>query len=166
MMPNKTIYVTEDDLPIFEKAQVLAGDNLSSTIAQALRLYVEAHEGKNQGFEEITVRLGSVAHNYKRFVGRLVAKTQVGDSDSPSMEIIQIYQTLRNKIVLYIKRQRNPYYAPRGHNENWAEYHSQGTDARLEIFDSVEELKPYLPNELYSAVEEALTNDPVEFLDI
>ncbi len=42
MMPNRTIYVADSDLPVFEKAQQLAGDNLSATIAQALRRFVEA----------------------------------------------------------------------------------------------------------------------------
>ena len=27
-MPNKTIYVSEDDLPLFERAQAMAGDDL------------------------------------------------------------------------------------------------------------------------------------------
>jgi hypothetical protein len=33
-MPNRTIYVADADLPIFEKAQELAGENLSATIAE------------------------------------------------------------------------------------------------------------------------------------
>ena len=36
IMPNRTIYVAGVDLPIFEKAQKLAGDNLSAAIPEEL----------------------------------------------------------------------------------------------------------------------------------
>ena len=42
-MPNKTIYVSDDDLPLYKKAQELAG-NLSSAISIALRKYVGLNE--------------------------------------------------------------------------------------------------------------------------
>ena len=40
-VPNKTIYVSDGDLPMFQRAQDLAGGNLSSAIASALRRYVD-----------------------------------------------------------------------------------------------------------------------------
>jgi hypothetical protein len=40
-MPNKTIYVSEDDLPLFERAQLVSGTNLSSVIVRALRRFLE-----------------------------------------------------------------------------------------------------------------------------
>ena len=73
-MPNKTIYVSDADLPIFERAQQLAGGNLSATIAQALRRFVESQDAKTEGLREITVKVGSVAYMQKRFVGRLLAR--------------------------------------------------------------------------------------------
>jgi len=45
-MPNRTIYVADADVPIFEKAQKLAGDNLSAAIAHALRSFVEREEAR------------------------------------------------------------------------------------------------------------------------
>src|SRR5690348_14808983 len=39
MMPNKTIYVADSDLPLYEQAQAMAGGNLSAAIAQALRRF-------------------------------------------------------------------------------------------------------------------------------
>src|SRR5947209_13077271 len=80
-MPNRTIYVADADLPTFEKAQELAGENLSATIAQALRRFVEAEEAKASGFEEVTVKVGKIAHSYKRFRGRLLAKGRVRDQN-------------------------------------------------------------------------------------
>ena len=35
-MPNRTIYIADVDLTIFEKAQKLAGDNLCAAIAEEL----------------------------------------------------------------------------------------------------------------------------------
>lgn len=37
MMPNKTIYVKDADLPLFEQAQELLGDSVSSMFAEFLR---------------------------------------------------------------------------------------------------------------------------------
>ena len=34
-VPNKTIYVADTDLPLFQRAQELTGDNLSATIVRA-----------------------------------------------------------------------------------------------------------------------------------
>ena len=34
-MPNKTIYVADGDLPLFDRAQELTGGNLSATITRA-----------------------------------------------------------------------------------------------------------------------------------
>ena len=49
-VPNKTIYVSDGDLPIYQRAQELAGDNLSAAIAAALRQFVELEEGRREGF--------------------------------------------------------------------------------------------------------------------
>ena len=53
-MPNKTIYVSDDDLPLFQRAQEIAGGKLSAAITAALRRYVEVEEGRQQGFEEVS----------------------------------------------------------------------------------------------------------------
>ena len=34
-VPNKTIYVSDGDLPLYQRAQELAGGNLSSAISRA-----------------------------------------------------------------------------------------------------------------------------------
>src|SRR6185295_17859516 len=93
MMPNKTIYVSDTDLPVFERAQELAGENLSSTIVQALRNFVQAYETRAAGFREVVVKVGSEIYTRKQFRGRLLAKgyveihdDQAGapESDDPS----------------------------------------------------------------------------------
>ena len=72
-MPNKTIYVSDDDLPLYKRAQELAG-NLSSAISIALRKYVELEEGRLEGYDEITVRVGPGAGRKQRFSGVLLAE--------------------------------------------------------------------------------------------
>lgn len=102
MMPNKTIYVADADMPIFEKAQELAGDNLSSTIVQALQRYVEAHEHQQAGFHEITLRVGSdPAYTLKRFTGRLLARGQYQNADRRWQDIFQVFKSLKGKLVIY-----------------------------------------------------------------
>ena len=44
-MPNKTIYVSDGDLPVFQRAQELADGNLSQAISRALRRFVDVEEG-------------------------------------------------------------------------------------------------------------------------
>jgi hypothetical protein len=43
---QKQIYIKDADLEIFEKAEALAGESLSATIAEALRRFVEVEEAK------------------------------------------------------------------------------------------------------------------------
>lgn len=81
MMPNKTIYVSDGDLPVFERAQELAGENLSSTIVQALRNFVQSHEARVAGFRDIVVRVGTDIYTRKQFRGRLLAKGHVETPD-------------------------------------------------------------------------------------
>jgi EXLDI family protein len=81
MMPNKTIYVADADLPVFERAQELAGENLSSTIVQALRNFVQAYETRAAGFRDVVVKVGSEIYTRKQFRGRLLAKGYMQTQD-------------------------------------------------------------------------------------
>ncbi|TME65527.1 MAG: EXLDI protein [Chloroflexi bacterium] len=142
-MPNRTIYVADADLPTFEKAQELAGENLSATIAQALRRFVDAEEAKASGFEEVTVKVGKIAHSYKRFRGRLLAKGRVRDQNEMRRTVYDVYQTVKGKLALYVRGAPN-------------------------LYETLDELKDNVPLELYEAVAQALKGDPegVEYLDI
>ena len=73
-MPNKTIYVSDADLPVYQRAQELAGDNLSAAISAALRRYVDVEEGRLEGFDEITVRVGPSPGRKVRFTGVLLGE--------------------------------------------------------------------------------------------
>ena len=107
-MPNRTIYVADADLPIFEKAQKLAGDNLSAAIAQALHYFVEKEEAKRSGFEEITVKVGK-GHPYltKQFRGRLLAKRRFRIQNGSRILTLVVYQTAKGRYAIYTKNTAN-----------------------------------------------------------
>ena len=174
-MPNKTIYVSDDDLPLYKKAQELAG-NLSSAISIALRKYVEMEEGRLEGYDEITVRVGRGAGRKQRFSGVLLAEG--GRSSSTGYEAFKVYRSRTGKFVLHADRRSQ--FTVSGDDErylsgwrswigNWSSDQSwsmaQG-EATLNIVDSVEELRELIPEDLYELVEEAANQPAVEDLDI
>ena len=101
-MPNKTIYVSDGDLPVYQRAQELAGGNLSAAIASALRRYVDVEEGRREGFDEIIVRVGPEPGRKVRFVGVLLGEW--ANSSSSRYEIFRVYRSRTGKFVLHIDR--------------------------------------------------------------
>ena len=101
-MPNKTIYVSQGDLPIYDRAQALAGDNLSAAIATALRRYVEIEESKREGLDEFVVRVGPGKGRKVRFTGLLLGEW-VNTSDSRT-ERFRVFRGKTGKYVLHIER--------------------------------------------------------------
>ena len=102
MVPNKTIYVSDGDLPLYQRAQELAGDNLSAAISAALRRYVDVEEGRREGFDEIIVRVGPGKGRKVRFIGVLLGEW-VNTSFS-RVETFRVYRGRTGKFVLHIER--------------------------------------------------------------
>lgn len=75
-MPNKTIYISDDDRDLVERATAIAG-GFSPAVAQALRRYVDAHDLADRGFEqvEVTTRTAGV-DAVKIFRGRRLARVE------------------------------------------------------------------------------------------
>ncbi|HVO42974.1 MAG TPA: EXLDI protein [Aggregatilineales bacterium] len=147
-MPNRTIYISDADLPVFERAQQLAGENLSATIVQALRRFVDAHERRISGFRPVTVKVGKHAYSQKQFTGRLLAKgrfmsapSEQPEEDAPGdffaswsrsvgltgkEEVFEVYQTQKGKFVLYIRRGPSwGRWSPRWNRHEWREWARQ-----------------------------------------
>ena len=101
-VPNKTIYVSDGDLPLYQRAQELGGGNLSAAIAKALRRYVEAEEGLRAGFEQITVKVGIGSKRKVRFVGVLVGEWM--DTTGSLVETFRVYRGRTGKYVLHVER--------------------------------------------------------------
>ena len=175
-VPNKTIYVADDDLPLFQRAQELSGSNLSATITRALRRLVELEEGKLEGYEEITVRVGPGTGRRQRFFGVLLAQLERSTKDR--VEKFRVYRSRTGKFVLHADRRSQ--FKQNADDEryltgwrswvgNWSTDQSwsmaQG-EASLQIVDTVEELRALIPEDLYALVEEAAEQPAVEDLDI
>jgi hypothetical protein len=101
-MPNKTIYVSDDDLPLFQRAQELAGGTLSAAIASALRRYVEIEEGRQQGYDEVIVRVGPGLGRKQRFCGMLLAEMEQTGNERD--ETYRVYRTRTEKYVVHLER--------------------------------------------------------------
>jgi EXLDI family protein len=172
-VPNKTIYVSDGDLPLYDRAQQIAGGNLSAAIAKALRRYVDVEDGRREGFDEIKVRVGPKAGRKVRFTAVLLGTW--GSSVSGREEIVNVYRSRSGKFVIH--RVRTPGWTSRdaegkpGGWKSWlgiGEVSWAGTtgDSTLEVVDTVEELREKLPPELFELVAAAAQQPVVEDLDI
>jgi EXLDI family protein len=173
-VPNKTIYVSDGDLPIYQRAQELAGDNLSAAISTALRRFVDVEEGKQEGFDEIIVRVGPGRGRKVRFVGVLLGEWL---NTSPSrVETFRVYRGRTGKFVLHVER--SPDYTvvdKEGKPAGWrahlgldwnVSYGSTPGESTLDIFETLEELRERIPPQLYDMVAGSAQQPVVEDLDI
>jgi EXLDI family protein len=173
-VPNKTIYVSDGDLPIYQRAQELAGDNLSAAIAAALRRFVDVEEGKREGFDEITVRVGTGAGRKVRFTGVLLGEWV---NTAPNrVETFRVYRGRTGKYVVHVERSPDFTVVDKeGKPAGWrgylgldwnASYGSAPAEATLEVVESLDELRDRIPPQLYDMVAGSAQQPPVEDLDI
>lgn len=175
-MPNKTIYVSDDDLTLFARAQELSGGNLSATITTALKRYVEVEEGRREGYDEITVKVGVGPGRKVRFSGVLLGEW--GRSTTKTVEVYRVYRTLKGKYAIHVERSpdhvwsgddtkgagwRGVLQAYLGPNQTWGS--TQG-DASLDVVETAEELRARIPAELADLIAAVLDQPTIEELDI
>jgi EXLDI family protein len=173
-VPNKTIYVSDGDLPIYQRAQELAGDNLSAAIAAALRRYVDVEEGRREGFDEITVRTGPGRGRKVRFTGVLLGEWV--NTTNSRVETFRVYRGRTGKFVVHIERSPDYTIVDReGKPAGWrgylgldwnVSYGSTPAESTLEVVESLEELRTRIPAQLYDMVAGSAKQPPVEDLDI
>ena len=175
-VPNKTIYVSDGDLPLYERAQQLGGGNLSQAIAKALRRWVDAAEGLADGYTDVTVRVGLGNGRKVRFVGALVGQWKAGGvGDVVREEHFRVYQGRTGKYVLHVERGAG-YSALNadGKPAGWRGWMGVGDvtytelpkEATLEVVAELEELRDKVPPELFAMVERAARQPTVEDLDV
>jgi EXLDI family protein len=175
-MPNKTIYVSDDDLALYARAQELSGGNLSATISTALKRYVEAEEGRREGYDEITVKVGVGPGRKVRFSGVLLGEW--GRSTGKTVEVYRVYRTLKGKFAIHVERSpdyvwsgdnakgsgwRGVLQAYLGPNQTWGS--TQG-DASLDVVETADELRARIPAELADLIAAVLDQPTIEELDI
>ena len=172
-MPNKTIYVSDGDLPIYQRAQELAGDNLSAAIASALRRFVDVEEGRQSGFEEVVVSVGPSNSRKVRFLGLLLGEWS--SSDWSHYRTMRVYRSPKGKFVHYTMRlpdyrATNAQGKPAGIRGalgiGKVNYTIDPGGSTLEVVDTLDELRERLPKELFDIVALATKQPPVEDLDI
>ena len=193
LMPNKTIYIADADVPLYEKAQRLAGDNLSAAIAHALRVFVEREEARQSGYEDITIKVGK-GHPYiqQQFRGRLLAKRHIKIANEARILIMNVYQTAKGRFAVYTRNQPNWNWKDWSHrqpgkvkkggdwdwdwdwshkekssqtSQDWSAYYDE-VEMRLDVYDTLDDLKENIPEELYDAITRYLRGGEVEILDI
>ena len=173
-VPNKTIYVSDDDLAIYVRAQELAGGNLSAAISKALRRFVDDEDGRRDGFDRITVRVGPGTRRRKvRFTGVLLA--ELATTSSGRSELTRVYRSRTGKFVLHVEREPNwAAHDAEGRPAGWRGWIGLGDltytfgagEATIEVVDSLEALRAKIPPELYDLVAGAASQPAVEDLDI
>jgi EXLDI family protein len=173
VVPNKTIYVSDGDLPLYQRAQELAGDNLSAAISAALRRYVDVEDGRREGFDEIIVRVGPGKGRKVRFTGVLLGEWV--NSSFSRVETFRVYRSRSGKFVVHIER--SPDYSmlnAEGKPAGWRGYLGIGdvsygnipAESTLEVVESLDELRQKIPQQLYDSVAVSATQPAVEDLDI
>ncbi len=172
-MPNKTIYVSDGDLAIYQRAQELAGDNLSAAIAAALRRYVDVEEGRREGFDEITVRVGPGKGRKVRFVGVFLGEWVQSSWSRP--ETFRVYRGRTGKFVLHVERspdwtmvdQEGKPAGWRGHlGIGNISYGTSPGSSTLEVVATLDELRERIPSQLFDIVADSAKQPTVEDLDI
>jgi EXLDI family protein len=180
-MPNKTIYVSEEDLPLLERAQQVTGGTLSAAIITALRRLVELEETTRLGLDEITVKVGTGPARIKRFLG-----TALGEWTSTTeagTESYAVFQTGKGRYAVHhatselllpagpnAERTRKWSTGWRGWIGDWSPdqaWMRTPAQATFIVADTPEDLKDVLPTELYQAVLHNINDEPlIEDLDI
>ncbi|NDU71199.1 EXLDI protein [Actinomadura sp. DSM 109109] len=174
-MPTKTVYVSDDDVELYQRAQELAGGNLSSAISRALRRYVEIADAAVEDFDdvELPVGRGGVYHR-KRFVGRTVGawRRTLGDTG----EYMTAYLTRRGRYAVHSKRYPSAVEAggaaddPRNTIEYWEQvthFDDWGAvEYDLAVYERLSDLQQAVPPEFARIVEANSQRPPVEELDI
>ncbi|WP_067830765.1 EXLDI protein [Nocardia inohanensis] len=171
-MPNKTIYVSDDDLKLFQRAQELVGGNLSGAIVTALRRFIELEEGRIEGYEEVVLKVGKDGVRQVRFSAAQLAEWHQVTNER--IEDIRVYRT------------RKGAFAVHSHYSNWSEFPTDTNilkdwrqwrrflgvgeqnwgDFDLQVFDDVADLQGKIPDRLYARVVDATEHPSIEELDI
>jgi EXLDI family protein len=159
---QKQIYIKDADLQIFERAEALAGTNLSATIVEALRRFIEVEEAKADGMEEQEIEVGVSSSRSSndtkkvKFIGKKIASARVLCGQTSSQDDrgtdYTLYLTKKGKFLL--------------HREYWTRWQDEDGEASYNIYDSLTELSDSVPGSLVQKAGEALGLDTAEYLDV
>jgi hypothetical protein len=109
---NKTIYIRDEELPVWDRAKELAGDKLAPIIVNGLKKYIaqkEAEEAEERGFERVVLSFQDADDNFipkkKAFMGKWIIPPHksydVHDEDGPTVDSYAVAITAKNAVVIY-----------------------------------------------------------------
>jgi EXLDI family protein len=173
-VPNKTIYVSEGDLKLYQRAQELAGGNHSAAIAKALRRFVDVQEGLREGYDDVVVKVGIGSGRKVRFTGALVGEWV--DSRSRTADHYRVWRGRAGKFVVHTERSAD-YWSVDADGKpvvgwrSWlgvgdVRFGSSPKESTLEVVETLDELLLMVPPELFDMVSRAARLPTVEELDI
>lgn len=164
MAVNKTLYVRDEDAPIWDKARELVGDKLSTFVMNHLKQFVASKEAATGGFHRIvlTYREQGRLPRSKAFFGRWIIHPESpweqpqGDNwgnESGPPDLYAVAITSKNNIVVF----------------NFYDLTDEGRYryGDLNVFESFDEALTHsdIPNDLIATAMENLGVE-VEELDI
>jgi EXLDI family protein len=185
-VPNKTIYVSDEDLPLYEQAQQMVGGNLSAAIARALRRFVQAEQDRHSGYREVTVRVGTgQARRVQRFSGFLLGEWRHPTAER-RIERFRVYRTRKGRFALHVTRMpdwagwADPGTWDTSWDRDWSGSSPSGgwwehdrsrswwgpAEETLDVGGDLEELRDKLPAEFYDTLASEAGRPAVEELDI
>jgi EXLDI family protein len=141
-----------------------------------------------RGLEEITVIVNRQgAHRRKRFLGQRLVRWLQPTNHDEATEILSVYITAKKQYALHTRTildwdfsEGDPDYW--GNPENWGvgngilrklmgfgwdwETFKESGNYTLQVFETLEALKPHVSSDLYNAVSQAMEGPEIEELDI
>ncbi|HUC96760.1 MAG TPA: EXLDI protein [Candidatus Saccharimonadales bacterium] len=169
-MSNKTIYVSQKDETLFEEAQQLAGEALSSVIARALREFVSRSKQRDDGMKEISIKVGiKGSEREQRFIGSQIGKWQGLSDDRTLFQNAKIYITNKKNLAILLTTVSKASLLT--NPDKWkksGDYLENSNHSELFVAENAEQFKDKLPADLMQVVINASEKEEkaVEYLDI
>ncbi len=169
-MPAKTIYVSNEDQEVFDLAQEMAGEKLSSVIARALKEFVAKKQSLAGGMKEISVQVGTKGvQSEKRFHGRILLKWTGLSEDKKRWLQAKVYKTSKNNIAVEVLDSPHPEFWRQRDFWKYTDSVEYTPQTELIVFTTIKDPEAVkLPTTLRTLIDQADSRDeaPVEFLDI
>lgn len=173
-MPTKNVYVSDADLPLFERAADLAGA-LSTAVAAGLQLYVAQQEKERKSAEmnliELEVDDGPMVTT-KRFAGRQVLRYEA--QEGLRATVFRVYRTAKGQYAIHIRNAPN-WAALSNTDENnpvwnnpatWGNEWWHSGQRTLRVFPDLASMEGELPTDLIEALARAEQQPLIDDLDI
>lgn len=168
-MPTKNIYVSKDDLQLFDDAARYA-ESASAAVVQALHDYIRAQQRRGEGFEEIELTLHEQGIRRKvLFHGRELMRVE--RPVDAGLRVDTIYRTAKGQIAVATKVRKPLPEWHAGDEGSWADPRTWSRDfwisgdRTLAVYPDIESLEAQDAH-LAECCRSSLSAQSPEFLDI